>query len=79
MLLRDKLRANLLLKQYILEVDLHHIGLFNEELAFAMQDRPADVLPLVCKKKKLYNLSNPLPFTSSKTLPLEQPVQCCIL
>lgn len=51
MLLRDKLRANLLLKQYILEVDLHHIGLFNEELAFAMQDRPADVLPLVCKKK----------------------------
>ncbi|KAL9715809.1 minichromosome maintenance protein 5 [Leucoagaricus gongylophorus] len=43
---RDKLRANLLLKQYILEVDLRHIGLFNEELAFAMQDRPADVLPL---------------------------------
>jgi len=78
MLLRDKLRANLLLKQYILEVDLHHIGLFNEELAFAMQDRPADVLPLVCRKK-LYNLFNSLPFASSKTLPLEQPVQCCIL
>jgi hypothetical protein len=45
--LRDKLRADLLLKQYILEVDLRHVGLFNEELAFAMQDRPADVLPLV--------------------------------
>ncbi|KXN83612.1 DNA replication licensing factor mcm5 [Leucoagaricus sp. SymC.cos] len=43
---RDKLRANLLLKQYILEVDLRHVGLFNEELAFAIQDRPADVLPL---------------------------------
>ncbi|KAJ3576130.1 hypothetical protein NP233_g620 [Leucocoprinus birnbaumii] len=43
---RDKLRANLLLKQYILEVDLRHIGLFNEELAFAIQDRPADILPL---------------------------------
>ncbi|KAF9452559.1 MCM-domain-containing protein [Macrolepiota fuliginosa MF-IS2] len=43
---RDKLRANLLLKQYLLEVDLRHVGLFNEELAFAIQDRPADVLPL---------------------------------
>ncbi|KAF7784707.1 hypothetical protein Agabi119p4_872 [Agaricus bisporus var. burnettii] len=43
---RDKLRANLLLKQYLLEVDLRHVGLFNEEVAFAIQDRPADVLPL---------------------------------
>ncbi|KAF8736738.1 hypothetical protein AX14_014061 [Amanita brunnescens Koide BX004] len=43
---RDKLRANLLLKQYILDVDLRHISLYNDELAHAIQDRPADVLPL---------------------------------
>ncbi|KAF9786866.1 MCM-domain-containing protein [Thelephora terrestris] len=43
---RDKLRANLLLKQYFLEVDLRHVGLYNDELAHAIQDRPTDVLPL---------------------------------
>ncbi|KAH9937414.1 MCM2/3/5 family-domain-containing protein [Fomitopsis serialis] len=43
---RDKLRANLLLKQYQLEVDLRHIGLYNDELAHAIQDRPAEILPL---------------------------------
>lgn len=44
---RDKLRANLLLKQHQLEVDLRHIGLFNDELAHAIQERPAEILPLV--------------------------------
>jgi hypothetical protein len=44
---RDKLRGNLLLKQHQLEVDLRHVGLYNDELAHAIQDRPADVLPLV--------------------------------
>ncbi|KAI0063102.1 MCM-domain-containing protein [Artomyces pyxidatus] len=43
---RDKLRANLLLKHYQLEVDLRHIGLYNDELAHTIQDKPADVLPL---------------------------------
>ncbi|KAI0803154.1 ATP dependent DNA helicase [Irpex lacteus] len=43
---RDKLRANLLLKQHQLEVDLRHIGLFNDELAHAIQERPAEILPL---------------------------------
>ena len=43
----DKLRANLLLKQYQLEVDLRHMGLYNDELAHAIQDRPAEILPLV--------------------------------
>jgi len=46
-LYRDKLRANLLLKQHQLEVDLRHVGLYNDELAHAIQDRPTDVLPLV--------------------------------
>lgn len=44
---RDKLRGNLLLKQYLLEVDLRHINLYNDELAFAIQNRPAEVIPLV--------------------------------
>lgn len=43
---RDKLRGNLLLKHYQLEVDLRHISLYNDEIAHAIQDRPADVLPL---------------------------------
>ncbi|EIN13640.1 MCM-domain-containing protein [Punctularia strigosozonata HHB-11173 SS5] len=43
---RDKLRANLLLKQHQLEVDLRHVGLYHDELAHAIQDRPADILPL---------------------------------
>lgn len=36
-----------MLKQYLLEVDLRHVGLYNDELAHAIQDRPSDVLPLV--------------------------------
>ncbi|EIW86402.1 MCM-domain-containing protein [Coniophora puteana RWD-64-598 SS2] len=43
---RDKLRANFLLKQYQLEVDLRHISLYNDELAHAIQDQPADILRL---------------------------------
>ncbi|KAG1716329.1 hypothetical protein ID866_813 [Astraeus odoratus] len=45
-LYRDKLRANLLLKQYQLEIDLRHLALYNDELSHALQDRPADILPL---------------------------------
>lgn len=44
---RDNLRGNLLLKQYHLEIDLRHVSLYNDELAHAIQDRPADILPLV--------------------------------
>ncbi|TDL28779.1 ATP dependent DNA helicase [Rickenella mellea] len=43
---RDKLRANVLLKQFYLEVDLQHIGLFNEELAHTIQDQPGEIMPL---------------------------------
>ncbi|KAG2146514.1 MCM-domain-containing protein [Suillus bovinus] len=43
---RDQLRANLLLKQYQLEVELRHVGLYNDELAHAIQDKPTDILPL---------------------------------
>ncbi|TRM65982.1 MCM2/3/5 family-domain-containing protein [Schizophyllum amplum] len=34
---RDNLRANLLLKQHLLEVDLRHVGLYNDELAHSIQ------------------------------------------
>ncbi|KAI0281595.1 MCM-domain-containing protein [Russula aff. rugulosa BPL654] len=43
---RDKLRGNLLLKHYQLQVDLRHIGLYNDELAHSIQNKPADILPL---------------------------------
>lgn len=44
---RDNLRANLLLKQHQIEVDLRHVGLYNDELAHAIQEKPGEVLPLV--------------------------------
>ncbi|KAH8835924.1 MCM-domain-containing protein [Flagelloscypha sp. PMI_526] len=43
---RDKLRANVLLKQHFLEIDLRHLGLYNEELAHEIQDKPAEILLL---------------------------------
>lgn len=46
-LFRDKLRANLLLKQHQVEVDLRHVGLYNDELAHAIQEQPGEILPLV--------------------------------
>lgn len=35
------------MKHYQLEVDLRHISLYNDELAHLIQNKPADVLPLV--------------------------------
>jgi hypothetical protein len=54
-ILRDKLRGNLLLKQHQLEVDLRHVGLYNDELAHAIQDRPVDILPLVSTEESKSN------------------------
>ena len=45
--IRDKLRANLLMKQLHLEVDLRHLSLYNDELAHAIQEKPGEILPLV--------------------------------
>lgn len=45
---RDRLRANLLSKQHVLEVDLEHLIAYNEELANRVRETPAEVLPLVC-------------------------------
>ena len=44
---RDKLRANMLLRQYYLEVHLEHLVLYNEDLAHAIQDTPGEIMPLV--------------------------------
>lgn len=57
----DKLRANLLLKQYHLEVDLRHVALYNEDLAHSVQHRPGDVLPLVFCTTNAFALSNMFP------------------
>ena len=45
--IRDKLRANLLMKQLHLEVDLRHLSLYNDEIAHAIQEKPGEILPLV--------------------------------
>ena len=44
---RDRLRSNLLAKQYVLEVDLDHLIAYNEELANRIRETPAEVMPLV--------------------------------
>lgn len=44
---RDRLRANLLAKQHVLEVSLEHVGLWNERVAQQLGETPGEVLPLV--------------------------------
>ncbi|PPQ62777.1 hypothetical protein CVT24_000471 [Panaeolus cyanescens] len=70
---RDKLRANILLKQHVLEVDLRDVGLFNDELAHLIQDTPADVLPLFenAATKVARNLLFPLASTQDSSIVTE--------
>ncbi|CAD6584776.1 MAG: minichromosome maintenance protein 5 [Cyphobasidiales sp. Tagirdzhanova-0007] len=42
----DRLRANLLAKQHVLEVDLDHLIAFNEELANRIRETPGEIMPL---------------------------------
>jgi DNA replication licensing factor MCM5 len=42
----DQLRANLMTKQYFLEIDLGHLISFDEELANRLTNNPTDLLPL---------------------------------
>ena len=46
-LYRDRLRANLLRKEWTLEVDITHLIGWNEELAARCRTEPGDVVPLV--------------------------------
>ncbi len=59
---RDQLRANVILKQYLLDVDLRHISLFQEEVGHAVQGHPGMIMPLVNTviDKLLKLLSTPL-------------------
>ncbi|CAD6890715.1 unnamed protein product [Tilletia controversa] len=43
---RDRLRSNLLARQYVLEVQLEHVQLWSAQLAQDLRDTPAEVLPL---------------------------------
>lgn len=45
---RDRLRSNLLVKQYVLEVLLEHVQMWSPTLAQALRETPAEILPLVC-------------------------------
>lgn len=44
---RDRLRANLFAKQYVLEVAVEHVALWDQQLAQNLADKPTDILPLV--------------------------------
>lgn len=44
---RDRLRANLLAKQHVIDVQLEHVQLWSNALAQAFRESPADMLPLV--------------------------------
>lgn len=45
---RDRLRSNLLVKQYVLEVLLEHVQMWSPTLAQALRESPGDILGLVC-------------------------------
>lgn len=46
-LYRDRLRANLVAKQHMLEIQLEHVQLWNHALAQALREKPSEILPLV--------------------------------
>jgi DNA replication licensing factor MCM5 len=43
---RDQLRENVTLKLFYLEVDTHHLVLYSDDIASAIQERPGEILPL---------------------------------
>ncbi|GAA99080.1 uncharacterized protein L969DRAFT_87124 [Mixia osmundae IAM 14324] len=45
-LYRDRLRANLLTKQYMLEINVEDLISYNEELANRLRETPGEILPL---------------------------------
>lgn len=54
----DRLRANVLLKQYVLEVDLDDVRLFHESVADAIANHPGEVMPQV--RVTVIDTSSPL-------------------
>lgn len=49
---RDRLRANLLAKQNVLEVAIDHVALWNQNIAQTLVETPGDILPLVSRRRK---------------------------
>lgn len=43
---RERLRENVLMRKYLLEVDMAHVIAFDEELAHRLSQEPAEILPL---------------------------------
>lgn len=49
---RDRLRANLLAKQNVIEVIMEHIELWSSPIAQAFRESPSEMLPLVSAKEE---------------------------
>ena len=56
-------------------MDLRHVGLYNDELAHAIQEQPGEILPLVRDAWLVALLRRPHTISSLKTLPRELPEQ----
>lgn len=54
---RDRLRANLLAKQYVIDIQLEHLQLWSNALAQAFRESPADMLPLVRREGSFDDIS----------------------
>ncbi|KAF9162703.1 minichromosome maintenance protein 5 [Actinomortierella ambigua] len=51
---RDQLRQNIMMKRYLLDVDVGHLVTFNQELGHHLANRPAEILPLFENAVKLH-------------------------
>ena len=61
----------MLLKHYQLDVDLRHVSLYNDELAHLIQNKPADILPLV-RSVALDDVLRPLTHFSLRMVQLKR-------
>lgn len=50
---RDRMRANLLAKQHVIEVIMEHLNLWSPAIAEAMRKNPGEMLPLVSSSSHL--------------------------
>ncbi|EJT97477.1 MCM-domain-containing protein [Dacryopinax primogenitus] len=68
---RDRLRANLLLKNYVLSVSLKDVGIWNEDLLHAIQDRPTEMVPAfeTAITRAAHQILYPLDPKASDTIP----------
>ncbi|KAK9312524.1 MCM2/3/5 family-domain-containing protein [Lipomyces starkeyi] len=62
---RDQLRENILVKQYLLSVDMAHVISYNEDLAHRLTNEPAELLPLF--ESAVRDVARRIVFPGSKT------------